>query len=265
MWLRLSGEAVNDDLPEYAQVQKNYNYGTNLFAYCCNDPVNNSDPTGYWGEDLHNGYSKNNSRHTYILSYNGNLYEYGTFYWAKDTGYCVSYAKYIAKKCSYVDKYYSVLVPTRKNQEWHFNINANTDNEDSRKLCSERAKKKAKIALRDAQKQYNIYKRNDITKNEKKEALKNCKKYLKKGLKYIGFAIHPIQDIYAHTDSVVKWNKVNKFWYHNKTVTVDGKKIGVDKVSDHKSVVINKVQPETRKILKYFINNYWILKKGIKI
>lgn len=43
------------------------------------------------------------------------------------------------------------------------------------------------------------------------------------------------------------------------------KKIGVDKVSDHKSVVINKVQPETRKILKYFINNYWILKKGIKI
>ena len=37
---------INSDLPEYAQQQKADHYGTNLFAYCCNDPVNNSDPTG---------------------------------------------------------------------------------------------------------------------------------------------------------------------------------------------------------------------------
>ena len=38
---------INSDLPEYAQVQKDYYAGTNLFAYCCNEPVNNSDPTGF--------------------------------------------------------------------------------------------------------------------------------------------------------------------------------------------------------------------------
>lgn len=37
---------VNSDLPEYAKIQKNDYSGTNLFAYCANDPVNNSDPQG---------------------------------------------------------------------------------------------------------------------------------------------------------------------------------------------------------------------------
>ena len=40
------GRFFNSDLPEYAQVQKNLNNGTNLFAYCCNDPVNDIDPNG---------------------------------------------------------------------------------------------------------------------------------------------------------------------------------------------------------------------------
>ncbi|MCM1285337.1 MAG: hypothetical protein NC213_09415 [Acetobacter sp.] len=37
---------LNSDLPEYAKVQKDDYAGTNLFAYCCNDPVNNVDPSG---------------------------------------------------------------------------------------------------------------------------------------------------------------------------------------------------------------------------
>lgn len=40
---------INSDLPEYAQMQKDDYAGTNLFAYCCNDAVNNVDYCGYYG------------------------------------------------------------------------------------------------------------------------------------------------------------------------------------------------------------------------
>ncbi len=38
---------LNADLPEYAKMQKDEYVGTNFFAYCCNDPVNNVDYEGY--------------------------------------------------------------------------------------------------------------------------------------------------------------------------------------------------------------------------
>lgn len=46
---------INSDLPTIAQEHKDEPNGLNLFAYCCNDPVNNSDPTGYY-----NGYNAMN-------------------------------------------------------------------------------------------------------------------------------------------------------------------------------------------------------------
>lgn len=37
---------INADIPEIAQLSKDISVGTNLFVYCNNDPVNNSDPNG---------------------------------------------------------------------------------------------------------------------------------------------------------------------------------------------------------------------------
>lgn len=37
---------INADLPEYASEQKDETAGINIFVYCCNDAVNNSDSTG---------------------------------------------------------------------------------------------------------------------------------------------------------------------------------------------------------------------------
>ena len=38
---------INADLPEIAQQSKDNYVGLDIFAYCDNDPINNSDPTGY--------------------------------------------------------------------------------------------------------------------------------------------------------------------------------------------------------------------------
>ena len=44
---------INSDLPEYAQEQKTDYVGLNIFAYCCNDAVNNVDYVGYSKESKH--------------------------------------------------------------------------------------------------------------------------------------------------------------------------------------------------------------------
>ena len=38
---------INADIPEISQMSKNISVGDNLFAYCSNDSVNNSDPNGF--------------------------------------------------------------------------------------------------------------------------------------------------------------------------------------------------------------------------
>ena len=43
---------INADIPEIAQLSKNISVGTNLFAYCCNNPINHIDNTGEWLERL---------------------------------------------------------------------------------------------------------------------------------------------------------------------------------------------------------------------
>ena len=39
---------INSDIVEHAKTQKEFVAGINIFAYSCNDPINNSDPDGHW-------------------------------------------------------------------------------------------------------------------------------------------------------------------------------------------------------------------------
>ena len=69
----------------------------NAFAYCENEPVNNSDQSGYWGSDVHDGY---NYGKMYTLKHNKKKYYYGIFYWAVYCGisnydaYCIAQKKF---------------------------------------------------------------------------------------------------------------------------------------------------------------------------
>ena len=74
------GRFVNADV--YADTGSGL-LGTNVFAYCGNNAVNMSDPTGYWGKDVHWGN-------------NGTASLYGTYRWARDCGLSVENAKIVA-------------------------------------------------------------------------------------------------------------------------------------------------------------------------
>lgn len=52
------GRFFNADLPEYAKLQKDDYAGINLFTYCNNDPVNNSDPSGYYSASRAQAYAE---------------------------------------------------------------------------------------------------------------------------------------------------------------------------------------------------------------
>ncbi len=52
------GRFFNADLPEYAKLQKADYAGTNLFAYCNNDPVNHSDPSRYYSASKAKAYAE---------------------------------------------------------------------------------------------------------------------------------------------------------------------------------------------------------------
>lgn len=177
------GRFFNADLPEYAKLQKADYAGTNLFAYCNNDPVNNSDPTGYWDEKVHNGYQKGfyDSSNTAI---DGRRFFYGTYFWArsKDVGFSKTDARTLAKYCNELDdvfpsRRYALRLNSPKKYryyEWqfyHFN-KYNSSISDSRVSTSNEW-------FDDA---VSLWK-----KKKKNEALK-----------WLGYGLHCIQDIEAH-------------------------------------------------------------------
>ena len=168
-----------------------------MFAYCENDGVNCVDATGTWAKDVHLGYfiekpkdgtynyiggiykytGVNGVYMPYYTAKDGNRVYYGTYLWAIQCGIKPDYARLIAYYCNYVDVDFenkTAPVPFIGDQSWHFNIYWGTNiKEDSRITNSNKM-------IAEAKKYFNI-------------------KNIHKGIECLGKALHPIQDIFAHT------------------------------------------------------------------
>lgn len=71
------GRFLNSDLPKYAQEQKDSYVGLNLFAYCCNNPINKSDPNGN-GSNIYvfYYYCEGSEHNLYSIAKNAIYYNY---------------------------------------------------------------------------------------------------------------------------------------------------------------------------------------------
>ena len=184
-------------------------HGANLFAYCENNPVNQVDYTGYWGEDVHNGFYKDpHDVKVYdAVQVNGgwvpcNLFQkklFGTYWWALNAGFSHQQAKTIGYTDNAIDSWYSPF--KRQYQAYHFNVFANTSiGLDSRILLCIVYMSIASQCFTEARAQ----KQNSFA----------FYTVVQSGLSYLGQALHPIQDYYAHTPDMVSYFPSLQMWGH---------------------------------------------------
>jgi len=97
------GRFLNADDPEIPALTQGELFGGNLFAYCCNDPVNRTDPTGLWAKEHHESWTN-----TWLATYRKNSFLY-------------DYRSSIAANNKKIDQDYPAWIPSPTNQRYHFN------------------------------------------------------------------------------------------------------------------------------------------------
>lgn len=189
------GRFLNCDDTAILLATQGETHNANLFAYCANNPVNKSDRTGYWTEDVHSGFfEEQEKKYAPYYKYDGGYVPYnkeekeayGTYWWARKVGFGHSHAKTIGYHSNDVDREYFPVFAW--NQAWHFNTSAPGET-DSRIIIMTFMLIGAFGCFDEA-----------LKYNENSGKYNN---YLQEGLKYLGYALHPIQDYYAHTDDRV--------------------------------------------------------------
>lgn len=237
-------------MPEYAKLQKNDYAGTNLFAYCCNEPINNVDYEGLFKKEYH----KNQTLRIVLGFVYTIRFKYNNF---SSKANLDRLANNIAQGCYDVDiKYNSTKYAYDKYyQSFHFNVNSYKKNgSDSRMSRYRDLYSKAMNNLDSAKRNYN--------KNKTV-----CFNYICKAFYYFGMCLHPRQDIISHS------GKGGNLYYMSNEVDTEGNKIplyyyhlsGYDN-PNWKYLNTNKTKADmfysiTKELVLKFIND--ISKKGL--
>ncbi len=216
---------INADSTDYLGVSGTL-LSCNLFAYCDNEPVGTIDAAGTWAYDVHCGYYTDNKIDIYLegekysnidtrvknakndiqyaqstiprhlfsgvkriylpfITVNRINCLYGTYNWATSAGFSGDYAKIIADCCNGIDKLY----PPASKQSWHFNTNWDTENKlDSREILYSCCFILAMGLFEEAK---------ELQKQNSNNPEIHNKTLI--GIKFLGYGLHPVQDIYAHT------------------------------------------------------------------
>jgi len=170
--------------------------GTNMFAYCDNNPVNKVDASGMWGQAVHVGYGASYREHRGI--------SFGTYTWATQLDFSDAEARAIADGNYAVDKerdakragFASIVGLGNYNMSWHIN---NTFNYINPILTDTREWRALGYLI-------------DLDENIAKSKITKERTY------HLGYALHPIQDMAGHGDDYVKYSNVIGFlntssWY----------------------------------------------------
>ena len=176
--------------------------GTNMFAYCDNNPVNKVDITGMWGASVHHGRDANGNprKHT-------NGITYGTYQWARDMGYGHDGAVRITDGNRAVDDAWVNDAPRKGGMlldyyamSWHMNNTFGYINPivtDAREWRALGNLIEVDFLLQEATKYYQ--------KGEVGDIIAAAFAILF-SIHHLGYATHPMQDMTGHGDDYVRFS-----------------------------------------------------------